>query len=208
MTNAEFAALRDEISGDLPALPDSLGPLQPGDAFQPTLMRIPSWPQADFLWPDGRLGTFLVSERVRELWERMDATGVVFSRVEVERVGRRPASATLRRRGGEPEDAYRRIPPDDGVETVPVYHMACVTGTTGLPPQIDSARVCPECGRVQAMPEDPAWRWTMTAEMWNGDDVALRWPSHPAGGTVITDRVKQALEECGATNVSFESASG
>jgi hypothetical protein len=85
--------------------------------------------------------------------------------------------------------------------------MVTVTGTTGLPAEIGPADVCPECGRVQTMPEDAAWRWTMTAGMWNGDDVALRWPSHPAGGTVITDRVKQALEEGGATNVSFESAS-
>ncbi|HEX6368951.1 MAG TPA: hypothetical protein VF006_08460 [Longimicrobium sp.] len=208
MTNAEFAALREEITPALAALPDSLGPVQPGDAFQPTVMRIPSWPEADFLWPDTRLGTFLVSERVLTLWKGMDVTGAVFSRVEFEGVGRRKASAPLRRHGGEPEDAYRRIPAGGELDAVPVYHMVTVTGTTGLPAEIGRGDVCPECARVLTKPNDPGWRWTMTPEMWNGDDVALRWPSHTGGGTVITDRVKEALEEQGVTNVSFELASG
>ena len=47
------------------------------------LLRVPSRPSADFLWPG--VGDLLVSERVRTLWEREGFTGAVFSRAECDR---------------------------------------------------------------------------------------------------------------------------
>src|SRR5688572_193961 len=48
---AEFEALRDELAPAVGVLPPPLGALQRGDRFQPLRLRVPSRPDADFLWP-------------------------------------------------------------------------------------------------------------------------------------------------------------
>jgi hypothetical protein len=66
VTNAEFAKLRAELEPDIGPLPPAVGALEPGDRFQPLLLRVPSRPTADFLWPG--VGDLLASDRVRALW--------------------------------------------------------------------------------------------------------------------------------------------
>lgn len=87
VTNAELAQLRVELEADVGPLPPGVGAFEPGDRFQPLLLRVPSRPEADVLWPG--MGDLLAVERVRAAWEHESFTGAVFSRVEFERVGRR-----------------------------------------------------------------------------------------------------------------------
>ena len=198
VTNAEFAQLRAELEPAVGPLPAALGGLEPGDRFQPILLRVPSRPTADILWPG--VGDLLASERVKALWERESFTGVVFSRAEFERVGRRPATAALRSSGGEPEDALRRIPPAVDTVGLPRYWYATVTGTSELPPGVDAASVCVECGRAVVPAFGSARRILFEPRMWRGEDASLLATTLHV---IVTDRVRRALEELGATNVRF-----
>jgi hypothetical protein len=204
VANAEFEALRDAIAPALDPLPPGMAPVERGDRFQPLLLRVPSRPEADFLWPG--VGDILVSERVRALWERDGVTGAVFSRVEYERVGRRVPTAALRG-GGEPEDALRRLPADVSVPGLPAYYHVTITGESGLPACIDPAWVCAECGRPQVPASariggalrglrfDPA--------MWRGADLCRMRATRYV---VVTERVRAGLVALGATNVDFRPA--
>ena len=201
VTNDEFARLREELGPALPSLPKSLGVLQPGDRFQPALLRVPSRPETDFLWPE--VGQFLVSERVRAGWVRSGLTGVTFSRVEYARVGQRSSRSPLAPRGGaEPEDMLRRIPPDKG-EGLQSYFAVTVTGTSGLPPGVDAESICPECDRARGSSNDPARRLVFTPGMWRGEDVTVLATTLY---TIVTEKVRQTLEDVGATNVTWSPA--
>jgi len=198
ITNAAFAELRAKLDPDVGPLPSTLGGLEPGDRFQPVLVRVPSRPSADFLWPG--VGDLLVSERVRSLWEHEAFTGAVFSRTEFERVGRRAADAALRPRGGEPEGMLRRAVPVADTNDLPRYWFITVTGTSELPPGVDASSVCAECGRAVVPAFGSARRIVFEPRMWRGDDVALLATTLHV---IVTDRVRRALEHMGATNVHF-----
>jgi hypothetical protein len=137
---------------------------------------------------------------VRALWEREGFTGGVFSRAELERVGRRPATAALRSSGGEPEDVLRRIPPAEDPGGLPRYWYATVTGTSELPPGVDPASVCAECGRAVVPAFGSARRILFESRMWRGQDASLLATTLHV---IVTDRVRRALEQLGATNVRF-----
>jgi hypothetical protein len=199
---AEFEQLRGELMPLLQPLPTSAAELQPGDRFQPLLLSVPSRPEADFLWPGA--GDILVSERVKEAWEQRGFTGGVFSRVVLERVGKRSPRAKLRVGGGEPEDALRRIEAaDPGNQSVQYFHLT-ITGMSGLPPGVDESSICPECERPDIPANDPRRRLVFEPGMWRGEDICiLATTLYP----VVTGRVKRALEDLGATNVAFAPAS-
>lgn len=197
VTNAEFIQLRGELEPAIGPLPSKLGCLEPGDRFQPLMLRVPSRPAADFLWPG--VGDVLASERVREAWEREGFTGAVFSRVEIERAGRRFAKATRRPSGGEPEDALRRVPLAD-TNGLPRYWHLTITGTSELPPGVDAASTCPECSRAVVPAHGSARQIVFEPRMWRGDDAARLATTL---FVIVTDRVRLALETLDATNVRF-----
>jgi len=199
VTNAEFDAMREELARAVANFPTSLGPLKPGDGFQPVLLKVPSRPKADFLWPPIAV---LVSERVRALCVDEGWTGVVFSRVEYECVGRRSPNAKLRSRGGEPEDMLRRIPAGRAMSEVCGYAHVTVTQKSGLPPGVDPASVCPECGGATLF-KHPKRQLVFEESMWPGDDFCRLATTRYV---IITDRVKRALERLEATNVEFQDA--
>jgi len=198
VTNAEFAELRTKLGADVGPLPSTLGDLEPGDRFQPVLIRVPSRPSADFLWPG--VGELLVSERVRLLFELEGFTGAVFSRAEFERVGRRAADAALRPRGGEPEGTLRRAVPVADTNGLPRYWYMTITGTSELPPGVETSSVCAECGRAVVPAFGSARRIMFESRMWRGEDVALLATTLHV---IVTDRVRRALEDIDATNVQF-----
>jgi hypothetical protein len=198
VADAEFAQIRAELEPAIGPFPAALGGLEPGDRFQPVLLRVPSRPTADLLWPG--VGDLLASERVRALWEREGFTGIVFSRAEFERVGRRPATATLRTRGGEPEDVLRRIPAAVHPGGLPRYWYATVAGTSELPPGVDATSVCAECGRAVVPALGSSRRILFESRMWRGEDATLLATTRYV---IVTDRVRLALEQLGATNVRF-----
>jgi hypothetical protein len=196
-TNAEFVALRAALERDLPPEVAPLRPLRPGDQFAPARWRVPSWPVDDVLWPE--IGAALVSDRLRAALEQAGVSGVYFAPVAVERVGRKPARRMAPARGGEPEDAWRRIPPPSGEVTPPTYwHMgvSAQSGTGDLP-------VCPGCGRVaRGAPDarhwlgDPAW----LRATWSGADV---FRPLGAGYILVTERVRGVFAGLGATGAEF-----
>ena len=198
VTAAEFVQLRAELEPDVGPLPPAFGGLEPGDRFQPLLLRVPSRPTADFLWPG--VGDLVVSERVQTLWEREGFTGATFSRAEFERVGRRPATAALRPRGGEPEGVLRRAAPVADASELPRYGYITVTGTSELPPGVDASSVCAGCGRAVVPAFGSTRRIVFEPPMWRGEDAALLATTLHI---VVTDRVRRALEGLGATNVRF-----
>ncbi len=196
-TNAEFAALRARLEPELPATMAPLLPLQPGDQFAPAQWRVPSWPTDDILWPE--IGAALVSERLRLALEDAGVTGLSFAPVVVERFGNKPARRMAKARGGEPEDAWRRIPLPSKDVRPPVYWHLAVTArsrTGDLP-------VCPEWGHVrleskvlQACLGDARW----LQSTWTGTDF---FRPLGAGYIAVTDRVRAIFESLGATGAAF-----
>ena len=198
VTNAEFAKLRAELEPDIGPLPPAVGALEPGDRFQPLLLRVPSRPTADFLWPG--VGDLLASDRVRALWEHEGFTGAVFSRTDFERVGRRSPGAPLRTRGGEPEGAMRSAAAVADPTGLPRYWHVSVTGTSELPPGVDASSVCAECGRAVVPAFGSSRRIVFEPRMWRGTDASvLATTLH----VVVTDRVRAALERLSVTNVEL-----
>jgi hypothetical protein len=200
-TNAEFAAVRAALEPELPPEVAPLLPLQPGDRFAPGRWRVPSWPTADVLWPE--IGAALVSDRLRHALERARITGVYFAPVVLERVGRTPARRATRRRGGEPEGAWRRLPPVPDAATAPVYWHMGVSGRT----RTGDLAVCPDWGHpsragfnprrdVPRLLSDPAW----LRANWRGEDV---FRALGAGYVFVTDRVRTLFSELGTTGAEF-----
>lgn len=196
-TNAEFSALRAALEPDLPPEAAPLLPLQPGDQFAPARWRVPSWPVDDVLWPE--IGATLVSDRLRSALEAAEITGVYFAPVVVERVGRKPARRMAPARGGEPEDAWRRIPPPSGDLTPPTYwHMgvAARSGTGDLPVCEPWGHVARAAGDLTRYVSDPTW----LRATWTGADV---FRPLDGGSIFVTDRVRAVFEAAGATGVEF-----
>ena len=199
-TNAQFAELSARLSPALDSLPADMGPLQPGDSFQPLLLRLASTPEVDVLWPG--VGHILVSQRVRVALEAAGVTGAMFARIAYDRVGTRSASHELRPRG-EPEDVLKRIPERNDTSGLPTYWHVTVTQESGLPPGVDPSSVCPECERALVPVAESARRILFVPSMWRGADVCwLATTLH----VVVTDRVRATLERIGATNIHFQSA--
>lgn len=200
ITNAEFAELSARLAPALDLLPADMRPLQPGDSFQPLLLRLASTPEADVLWPG--VGHLLVSERVRVAFDAEGITGAVFARVAYDRVGTRSASHDLRPRG-EPEDVLKRIPARSDTSGLPIYWHVTITQESGLPPGVDPSGVCPECERALVPVDEPARRIVFVPSMWRGADVCQLATTLYV---VVTDRVRATLERIGATNVHFQPA--
>lgn len=200
VTNAEFSDLRIELTPSLGPLPANFGALEPGDRFQPLLLRIGSRPESDFLWPE--VGGFLLSERVKALWEREGVSGVVFSRVQYEPSGQRIATKGRKRRG-EPETIPVPATAAADPSAWPNYYCVTITEESGLPPGVDPATVCPECGRAMIPASGSSRRILFEPSMWRGADVCRLATT---ALVIVTERVKQGLEHLAATNILFKPA--
>ena len=171
--------------------------LRPGDEFQPCYLDVPSRPRADFLW--GSLGSAVVSERVKDLFESEKTNGIAFSPVVLRKVGRReaklqpPTPST-----GEPEDMMPEMPLLKQKDGVGPYYEMLILSESGRPPGGDPKSICSGCGREDIDTEKR--QIVMVPSMWKGDDIFFLATTLYI---VITARIKRWLEDLGATNVAF-----
>jgi hypothetical protein len=102
----EHGLLQQEVQRELKKTGLNCPPLLPGDSFQPCYLDVPSRPQSDFLWAG--LGSIVVSQRIKSLFEFLDIRGVFFCPVTFRKIGKRnarlpaPIPST-----GEPEDIIK-----------------------------------------------------------------------------------------------------
>jgi hypothetical protein len=193
-----YDALRKQIAARLNAEQEAY--LQPGAAFMPGLLDVPSKPRADFLWAE--LGGPLVSERVREAITRVCADDVYFTDISYRRVGRRSAKALAPiPNSGEPEDVIHTVPLTKSVIGLPAYSRLNVRQESALPADARDSPICPGCGRPKHPTREA--RPAMTLSMWRGHNLFYLATTL---NIVVTSRVREALEAIGATNVSFEPA--
>ena len=171
---------------------------RPGDDFQPCYLDIPSRPRADFIW--GCLGSVVISERVRRLFESLRLASVSYSPVTLRKVGKRearlpaPIPST-----GEPEDIIHEVPLLTRTDTVGPYFELVIQSESGNAPGAEPRSVCSGCGR-EIFPDGDA-RFVMADSMWKGADIFFLTSTLYI---VVTDRVRQALQDLRATNVQFE----
>lgn len=172
--------------------------LQPGDDFQPCYLDIPSRPRADFIW--GCLGSVVISERVRRLFESLCLKSVSYCHVTLRKVGKRearlpaPIPST-----GEPEDIIMEVPLLSRSDTVGPYFELVIQSVSGYAVGVQPLHVCPGCGR-ETFQDDKA-RFVMVESMWKGADIFFLASTLYI---VVTDRVRRALQDLKATNVQFE----
>jgi hypothetical protein len=176
----------------------AFGALAPGDRFQPGYLDVPSRPEQDFLWAS--LGSVVVSDRVKRLFEDRGFAGAAFWPAVPRRIGRRrargpaPVPST-----GEPEDLIDEVPLVREPSVVGPYHEMVVTGESARPPGADVVSTCAACGRESF---DTARRaLVMNPAMWRGQDVFFLATTL---GIVVTEAVKTELTRAGASNIRLE----
>jgi hypothetical protein len=99
----DHLALRREVAALLRARGHPIDALAPGDRFQPGYLDVPAHPEQDFLWAS--LGSVVVSDRIKGLFEERGFAGAAFVPVVPRRIGR---SRGGRGAGGAPGRAGRR----------------------------------------------------------------------------------------------------
>ena len=199
---AENRALRLEVERALAEEGQTLT-LRPGDRFPPARVKLPSFPEADFLWPG--FGT-IVSGRIRDLFAAV--RGASFCPVVWEKVGLRRAKLPAPEpREGEPEDllnlaGYKpsRLTRWLGLRSPPTYFEMVVARNPARPPGTVTRGTCEACGREELDVKEPVV--DLAPGQWKGDDV---FSVRNIPGILVTDTAKQALEHAHATNVRFTS---
>ncbi|KAF0244113.1 MAG: hypothetical protein FD180_2822 [Planctomycetota bacterium] len=199
LPDAEHRRLREEIQSAVRKRGQECPSLRPGDDLQPGILDIPSLPRFDFLWC--RLGTVVVSERVRGVIQSVCRTGVSFAPVKLRKVGKREATIPAPiPESGEPEDIIKEAQPVRRKSHIGPYYEMIVERESKSPPGGHPVSTCSECGRDKI--DDKKRRITMTSRMWRGDPVFLLATTLYI---IVTDEVRTRLEALRPTNVRFVS---
>jgi hypothetical protein len=194
----QHQALQREVQDELRRAGISVPVLRPGDSFQPCYLDIPSRPRADFIWAS--LGSVLISERIRQLFESLNIRSVSYSPVTLRKVGKRearlpaPIPST-----GEPEDIIHEVPLLTRTDSIGPYFELVVQSESGYAPEAAPLSICAGCGR-ETFPDNDK-RLVMVDSMWKGADIFFLASTLYI---VVTDRVRQALKDSKASNVQFE----
>lgn len=171
--------------------------LRAGDSFQPCYLDIPSRPRADFIW--GSLGSVVISERVRNLFESLDIAGISYCPVTLRKVGKREAQLPAPIPStGEPEDLIDEVPLLERPESLGPYFELVVESQSGYAPGAEPLSICPGCCR-ETFPKTDA-RVMMVDSMWKGADIFLLASTLYI---VVTERVRKALQDINATNAQL-----
>ncbi len=190
VTVAEYREICDAICGVCNC---SASDLKPGNRLLPSSIKIPSRPRADFLW--GSLGSLIISETIKDAFERDGFTGFVVFPMTMSKIGRREANLPPPiPASGEPEDIMRSAVQVPGTDVGPYFELlvrADSRRVRGTEPSI----VCKVCGCEEWCPPR---QWSMEESLWTGTDLFFLAPTTML---VVTDRVKERLVEIGATNV-------
>jgi len=135
------------------------------------------------------------------LFESLGVASVAYSPVTLRKVGKRearlpaPIPST-----GEPEDIIHEVPLLTRTNSIGPYFELVIQSESGYAPGAEPLSICSGCGR-ETFPDTEA-RFVMVESMWKGADIFF------LAGTlyiVVTDRVRQALQDLRATNVQFVS---
>ena len=174
-----------------------LGALFPGDSFQPSYLSVPSRPRVDFLWSS--LGSLVVSQRVKTVFEQCALNDVAFSEVKMRKIGRREAKLPAPIPStGEPEDLINELPLLTSIAGLEPYYEVIILKDSGFPPGGTPKSICAGCGRQEI--DDATRKITITSEMWRGEAVFFLATTLYV---IVTDPVKRLLQKIGASNVVF-----
>lgn len=195
----QHRALRREVQEEFKRTGIVVPSFRPGDDFQPCYLDIPSRPSADFIW--ACLGSVVISERVRQVFESLSLASVSYSPVTLRKVGKEearlpaPIPST-----GEPEDIIHEVPLLTHTDAIGPYFELVIQSESKYAPGALPLSACSGCGR-ETFPETDA-RFVMLDSMWKGADIFFLASTLYI---LATDRVRQALRALGATNVRLES---
>lgn len=190
---ASVAEYRDICDAICAACKCSASDLKPGNSLLPSDMQIPSRPRADFLW--GSLGSWVISLRIKDLFERAGFSGFVLFPITISKVGRREAKlAPPIPASGEPEDIMRSAIHVPGADVGPYFELL-VRSDSRRVRGTEPSFVCGVCGFEQW---SPPRQWSMEDSLWTGTDLFCLAPTSML---IVTDRVKERLVEIGASNV-------
>jgi Protein of unknown function (Gmx_para_CXXCG) len=142
----QHQALQQEVQQEFRRVGIVVPSLKPGDDFQPCYLDVPSRPRADFIW--GCLGSVVISERVRQLFESLRLASVSYSPVTLRKVGKREArlSAPIPFTG-EPEDIIDEVPLFTGTDSIGPNFELVIQSESGYAPDAQPLSVCAGCGR-------------------------------------------------------------
>jgi hypothetical protein len=194
----QHQALQREVQDELRKAGIVLPALRPGDDFQPACLDVPSRPRADFLWSS--LGSVVVSDRVRALFQSERIGGVAFCPVTLRRIGKREAKLPPPMPStGEPEDIIDEVPLLTRTGLVGPYYEMVILSDSAYPPGGEPVSVCSGCGR-ESIANDKR-QIVMRPSMWLGGDIFfLATTLH----IIISDRLRGLLQKLKATNVEFK----
>jgi hypothetical protein len=193
----DHARLQGELMTALGINGEPFVDLRPGDGFQPCFLDVPSRPRADFLWSG--LGSFLVTDRVRDLLLRLAVNDIAVCPVTLRKIGKREAKLVPPMPStGEPEDIINEVPLLDDPSQVGSYWEVVVKHESGFPPGGTPKSVCSGCRRQKIGPNR---RFRMTPKMWKGQSIFFMATTVQV---IITDDLKLAIESLRPTNVIFK----
>ena len=169
--------------------------LLPGYDFQPNSLSISGPPKADFLWSN--LGSFCVSERIKNIFEENKFVGAVFCPITIKKIGK--GKGKLSPMKIKKFESEYELPIDENINTNTQYHEMIITGESKRPFGSDIISECTLCGRQEY--DDKKRKIEMKNEMWNGEDIFLL---NTTLFKFISNRLKIILENIRASNVWIE----
>lgn len=186
--------LRERVRAEILAERGHCPELLPGDEFQPSFLDVPSTPVADFLWAS--LGSLVVSDRVRPLFEQLGSETVSIEPVQPRRIGAAPPTLPAPvPESGEPDDLLTQI--THVASEPPSYFELVVAAESDLPHGVHRRPPCPACDRTKL---EGSRELRMYDDMERGDPLFVLATSlwH-----VVTDPLKRELERLDPSNVRF-----
>jgi uncharacterized protein CXXCG len=198
ISREQHQALQSEVIKEFSKIGINCPPLEPGDDFQPCYLDVPSKPCMDFLWAAYK--TLVISERIKKLFELMKVQDIVFCPVILHKIGKRsarlpaPIPST-----SEPEDLINELPLLEKNNSVGPYYEVIIQSESNYGSGAEPIAVCSGCGRKTFRNNED--RFLMQESMWKGGDIFF------LAGTlhvVVTDKLKDALQELRAKNVEFK----
>ncbi len=194
----EHKALQHKVQEELLKQEIAISELRPGDSFQSGYLDVPSSPKADFLWSS--LGSVVVSQRVRYLFEKLQIRDVIFCEVVLRKVGKRhaklPPPMPLT---GEPEDIIKQVPLLSRPHVIGPYYELVILTESDYPPGGKPISICSGCGRESI--NNKTRKLVMRPAMWKGTDMFFLSTTLYI---IVTDRLRQHLQKLGVTNVEFQ----
>jgi hypothetical protein len=194
----QHKTLQQKVRAELHKKGITVSELRPGDDFQPCYLDVPSSPRADFLWSG--LGSVAVSQRVRDLFEKLRIHDAVFCEVILRKVGKRKATLPPPMPStGEPEDVINEVPLLSRLDAVGLYYEMVLLTESAYPPGGEPVSLCSGCGRETI--DYKKRKLVMLPSMWKGAEIFfLATTLH----IVITARLRQSLQKLEVTNVEFQ----